>query len=279
MRVALAVAAVIAGVGARAVADPCAGLATRLAGALYDGQGDEVTAEALGVNAHVVVLKQSSDFPDLHDVEKVAAAAPGVTAAETFTFILAHARHGGAEVAIKLKGVEVDGPARMLDVGHRMVSGVADLRGADAPILLGTGVARTLGVGVGDTIDVVADPPERASSPTRPAVARRFRVAGTFHYPILVSEYDDGLAIATFAGVARLGSAEPTTGVELLLGDRDRAPAVATALQGKLGDAYHVVSWGELNKPLFDAIAASRGFYVVEVGLALASVAWFSCRR
>ena len=252
------------------------GVFARLAGgAVATGMQDELRAEITGTNAHVTIMSASRGFARVDDVERIAeASAPG--GSERFAFASGTAWHGQASVHLAVKGVAPDRVARLTDVARRMVTGAPDLRGGGAPILLGQGVARALGVGPGDTIEVTAESLGPGSGDT---YTTRFRVVGTFHYPLLASEYDDHFAIAATADVVRLGPGGAFTGVDLVLADRDRAEAVADALRRQLDrTAYHVETWRTMNRKLWDVATRLTPLYAIAIGVDLDALSPGACR-
>jgi len=93
--------------------------------------------KVLGVNAHVLVLKYSSDFPEYREVMKKMQSVPGVIGIAPFVINPMMLTHGDrTATGVLLKGVDPDRLGQVLDLPHQLVEGsLAGLRlpGATPP--------------------------------------------------------------------------------------------------------------------------------------------------
>jgi lipoprotein-releasing system permease protein len=98
----------------------------------------EFREKVLGVNAHVLVLKYSSEFPEYREVMKKMESVPGVIGIAPFVINPMMITHGDrTATGVLLKGVDPDRLARVLDLPRHMVEGsLAGLRlpGAKPPV-------------------------------------------------------------------------------------------------------------------------------------------------
>ena len=94
----------------------------------------EFREKVLGVNAHVLVLKYSSDFPEYREVMKLMESVPGVIGIAPFVINPMMITHGNrTATGVLLKGVDPDRLAQVLDLPRHMVEGsIAGLRVAGA---------------------------------------------------------------------------------------------------------------------------------------------------
>lgn len=197
------------------------------------------------VNAHVTIMSKAPRFPDYAKVLERVEHGPDVVGAEAFVFAeLAISGAGGSRTDVGVKGVDPRRVDKVLRIGEHMVRGRFDLlreRTQSPAILIGDVLADQLGADLGDVITLTVPGEPRSLS---------LRVAGMFHYEL--EEYDDSLAIVTFASLQQLiGRGDMATGIDLRLRDVDRAADVATALGKELGDSYQVLDWYQLNKQVF----------------------------
>jgi ABC-type lipoprotein release transport system permease subunit len=258
----------------------CGDLAGAIARATQQGIEAELEVEVNAVNGHVFVLRSAGphpaqEVPGEFDVASTVPAAaaidPDVIAVEAFAMGDATGRHDGREVKLTVKGVEPQRFARVLGVSSHVVEGTARLDGAPAPIWLGVEAARTLGVTIGDDVEVVAP---------GGAATRTFRVTALHHYAMLREPYDRELAIVTLDGArAVLDAHEAAVGIELAVRDPARAADIAAALGRRLGPGYVAMGWRELNKPMLDAVEAARQPTVTTMTLALIGASSIWCRR
>jgi lipoprotein-releasing system permease protein len=217
-------------------------------------------AKINGVNAHVVVLKSSANFPEYRDALGVVEKVPGVVAAEPFIFAeLEIEKAGRPPQRLSLKAVDPARAAHVLTVGRHMKTGTLDSRAKGEPpsIVLGDVLARVLDVAIGDDVTVkplkdAVDPMLAAAKPTV------FRVTGTFHMEFDV--YDEQLGLAPLSAVqAMLGRGDQVMGIEMTVKDLAQADEIAKAVEQALGGPpYQAMDWYELNEKLFTALGHPR---------------------
>jgi lipoprotein-releasing system permease protein len=123
-------------------------------------------------------------------------------------------------------------------------------------IVLGATLRKTLGVNVGDCLQV--------TSPTigfsfsggtmHPPVAKQFRVTGVFEAGF--DQYDSKLVYTDlYEAQAFYDSGDTVTGVEMKVNDIDGARRISSLVSEKLNNAiYHVLDWEQLNHGLFTAL-------------------------
>ncbi|HVZ74209.1 MAG TPA: ABC transporter permease [Polyangia bacterium] len=129
-------------------------------------------------------------------------------------------------------------------------------------ILLGDELyARTLRVYLGSDVDVAC--PMCGLGPMGPMPKlKSFRVAGHFYTGMY--EFDSKLAYVSLAEAQKfLGMPGEITGIEVHTRTPEMAVDVATEIARRLGPAYEVRSWEELNKGLFAALKVEKvGMFV-----------------
>ena len=128
---------------------------------------------------------------------------------------------------------------------------VAALPGA----VLGKTLAKQLGVGIGDCVQV--------TSPTigvtfgaqaRPPIAKQFRVIAMFDAGF--DQYDSKLVYTDlYEAQAFYDQGDSVTGVEMKVDDIDHTKEVVDAIDAKLSNSvYHTMDWMDLNHGLFTAL-------------------------
>ncbi len=136
---------------------------------------------------------------------------------------------------------------------------------ADIPvapgILLGTELARSLQVELGDRVEVVTPDGDIGPTGLRPRV-RTFRVAGTFETGLY--EADSKVAYITLAESVRYFNLDGEANVlEVRLADPEQPDAVLAAVRQTLRAAgqpkdIETIDWREMNRSLFSALAFER---------------------
>jgi lipoprotein-releasing system permease protein len=242
-------------------------MALVIALALMTGVQSELRDRIVGSTAHVYVYKLGG-FDDVEaDIKRVMR--PGVTGAAPAVLGFGLARSPRDETTfVTIKGID---PAREPDVtelGQAMRSGsIAALNSpveGRAGIVLGVDLAATLGVSVGDPIEIITD--AGTLTPFGMGVKRQVLVvAGTFQ--IGFYEFD------TLYGLVSLQTAQQIlrhTGpdrIQLRLSSMDEAPRVKDALQSELGPNYHVEDWTDYNRALYSALWLEKVAISLAIGL------------
>jgi lipoprotein-releasing system permease protein len=133
-------------------------------------------------------------------------------------------------------------------------------------ILLGTDLAKQLGVAVGDTVSMITA--ERFVLTPMGAVPRRateLRVAGTFN--LGVYEIDSETGFVSMDTAKRLFGKDGPDAVQLRLDDVYQAQKVSDEIGHLLGSDYVVQDWGDQNRSLFDALWLEKMAISLTIGL------------
>lgn len=131
-------------------------------------------------------------------------------------------------------------------------------RSGHPPLLVGTGVARSLGLFEGDVVTVASLQGMRVD-PLGNLVPRlaRFEVVGLFSTGLF--EKDAGLAFTTLAAareVAGLGA--PVSGIEVQGIDPERTGEVGERIVAALGPGYRHEDWSTANESLLEALKLEK---------------------
>jgi len=123
-------------------------------------------------------------------------------------------------------------------------------------IILGVTLKRTLGVRLGDCLQVTSPTIGYSFSggTMRPPVAKQFRVTGIFEAGF--DQYDSKLVYTDlYEAQAFYDGGDTVTGVEMKVNDIDGARRIAGLVSDKLNNPiYHVLDWEQLNHGLFTAL-------------------------
>ncbi len=238
--------------------------------------------KVLGVNAHVIITKNTNDFVEYEEVEKLAwKIDPEVLAVQPFVFVEMLVTRGKGDVSgVAIKGVDPYRMNKVLDVHKHMIQGSVDALkvrpkpGEPPPIILGQVLAKKIKAGLGDELTVVyplsnVDVSNWTTKGTEPK-SRTFKIAGIFYSGF--DEYDRRLMYITLADAMDLwGQGNQVLGVELKVADVERASKIARKLEAKLGGApYLVQDWNELNRNLFTALTLQKIVLLIILTLIIA---------
>jgi lipoprotein-releasing system permease protein len=140
-----------------------------------------------------------------------------------------------------------------------------------APILLGSRLAESLNLGVGDVVTVTS--PQGRLSPVGllPRIAR-VRVVGTVKTGFY--EFDAGWGYLPLAAARRLLDEEGRTlHVEVRLDDMFAVKDGARRILAQLGEGYVTTDWVEMNQSLYSALWIEKVAIGIAIGLIVAVAA------
>jgi lipoprotein-releasing system permease protein len=243
-------------------------MALVIALALMTGLQQEVRDRILGSNPHMFVWKTTglTDVPaetaKLRAVPDVVGAAPGILGKALIT-------SATGEAFITVKGVDVTLEPSVTDIASAMKTGTLDsLKTASdedvSSIMLGTDLAASLGVVVGDSVRLLT--PQGTLSPMGIVPrTRRLKVGGIFSLGLY--EFDSQWGFVSLDVAARLLDKTRPDFIQLRIRDMYQAPVMAASLPDRLGHEYIVQDWSDMNKPLFSALSLEKMAISLTIGL------------
>lgn len=226
---------------------------------VMSGFEKDLRDKILGTNAHVVLLRFGEG--GITDVDKLLpriTPLPHVAAAAPFTLhqVMLTSRHG--VMGAVLRGIDPEREGQVTDLARNMKKGSLDALSRDGEgIILGKSLAASLGISIGDPVNVVS-PVGGGVTPLGMAPrVKQFTVVGVFEAGMY--EYDAGLAYISIPAAQtffRMGKS--VTGVEIKLDDIYQAPQVAGQMQEELRFPFYTRTWMEMNKNLFSALKLEK---------------------
>ena len=252
--------------------------------AVTSGFQQQFQDKVLGVNAHVIIMKNNHGFSEYRDIEKMAwEVDDNVIAVQPFIFVEMQVTQGQGHVAgVAIKGIDPKRMNSVLDVHKHMVEGdVASLgrvpasEDAPPPIIMGQVLAEKLKTKIGDRVTVVVPPIRKIDTSDWQSLAEsmqsiEFEVTGIFYSGF--AEYDQRLMYAGLADMQKLlDFGDKVMGVELKLKDVSRGAEIADKLEKQLGGVpWTVQDWHELNRNLFTALTLQKIALVIVLTLIMA---------
>ncbi len=234
----------------------------------------ELQRKVIGFDAHLLISNNGL-MDDWHAVAGKIAKAPGVVAVAPFVQGPVIVEFNHQRLAPKIRGIE---PALEEKVGDltNVIAGKLDLGGDDA--VMGSELARALGVNVGDVITIysprnigdVLEQIDRLKGKSGKAnrdgdidslrqmvLPTELTVTGIFETGRYV--YDsEFLLVPLHIGQELYGLGDSVHGLAVRTVDPDRAAEIREGLLKVLPEDFSCVTWMEMNKELFDAIAMER---------------------
>lgn len=247
------------------------------------GFQDAFRDKVLGVNAHVIIMKTSTDFAEYREVMDTARTIDkDVIAVQPFIFVEMLATTGKGQISgVAIKGVDPQLVTQVLDLESHMLPGgsVASLAKIPGPgelpsIIVGKELGHKLRITNGDDVTVVV-PLSNVDWNTWKTTAaaprsKRFHVTGVFYSGF--DEYDRRLMYTSLHETQELlQRGDKVMGVELKVRDVDRADQIAAKLRKKLGEPpFQIQDWNQLNHNLFQALATQKLVLLIVLTLIIA---------
>jgi lipoprotein-releasing system permease protein len=242
-------------------------MALVIALALMTGLQGELRDRIVGSNAHIYVWRQGgivdyhAEVEKLRQVPHVLGAAPAVLDKALITA-------GREESFITVKGIDPDLEPNVTDIKTAMRSGslsALEPRTPDAlgGILLGSDLAASLGVTIGDSVTLFT--PRGTLSPMGLIPrTKRLRVAGIFTLGLY--EFDDTYGFVSL-DIARRLLDKDVDFIQLRVDDIYAAPQIARSIPPRLGSQYMTQDWADMNKSLFSALWLEKMAISLTIGL------------
>jgi lipoprotein-releasing system permease protein len=240
---------------------------------VMNGFERELRARILGMASHATISAFEGGLPGWQDVARRASENPEIAALAPYVQGEAMLRMSGALSGTMIRGVLPEEENKVSDVGAHMKEGeLTDLAAGEYRIVLGSEIARALGVGTGDKVDLMIPQASVTPAGVLPRF-RRFTVSGIFE--IGMYEFDRGLVLIHLAdaqALYRMGG--DVTGVRLKLHDLFRAPRVARDLANELEGVYYVSDWTRQHANFFRAVRTEKMVMFIILSLIVAVAAF-----
>jgi lipoprotein-releasing system permease protein len=243
-------------------------MAVVVALAIMTGLQQELRDRIVGSSPHVYVYNRAgmadykAEIAKLEKVPHVIGAAPAILGR---ALVSAQTR----TEPLQIKGIDPALEPAVTDIKRAIITGSIDALSPrtddDVPgVLLGKDLAATLGVSVGDSVNVTT--PEGILTPNgRMPYPRRLRVAGTFSLGLY--EFDTTIGYVTLDAARRLFAKDGADLIQLRVDDIWSAGAVARSVEATLGEDYSAQDWGSMNRQLFSALALEKIAVSLAIGL------------
>lgn len=224
---------------------------------VMNGFEQELRGRILSLTSHASISALGAGLRDwqaaaakLHDNPEVVATAPYV---EGQALLMAGSKSSGALVT----GVLPEEERKVSAITQEIVRGSFDtLAAGEYGIVLGTELAKALGVSLGERVVIVTS--LRNTTPIGVVPRNRsFKVVGLFEAGMY--EFDRNLAYVHLADAARLyRMGDDVTGLRIQLADMFQAPRVVRELALSLGGGYYVDDWTRRHANLFRSIQLTK---------------------
>ncbi|HEW80862.1 MAG TPA: lipoprotein-releasing system transmembrane subunit LolC, partial [Nitrospirae bacterium] len=226
---------------------------------VMSGFHEDLQEKILGVNPHIILLSYGGRVSDHESVMKTINSVDGVTDSSPFIYGQVMLRSGDRAQGVVVRGVDPRIGAVTTNILENIISGSVEELEADSDvpgIILGRQLLRSLGLFVGDEIDMVSPMGEMGPLGMIPKM-KKFRVVGYFEAGMY--EYDSNLAFISIKAAQKFfGYGNAITGIEIKTDDVYNAGEVAKRVELQLGPPFYTKDWMQMNRNLFSALKLEK---------------------
>ncbi len=240
---------------------------------VMNGFQKEVRDRMLGVLSHIEVFEPGGQaIPNLNAALATVRQNPEVLGAAPFVGAQALMARGEDMKGALVRGIDPALEPSVTDLAADLSQTVLPrlVPGAFG-VILGGELARSLGVGVGDVVTLIAPSGQVTPAGVVPRI-RQMTVVGTFdsgHF-----EYDSALALLHQDDAARIFRVEGPTGVRVKIKNLHEAREVAIALASELDAGLLVRDWTRQNRTWFAAVQLEKRMMFIILTLIVAVAAF-----
>ena len=240
---------------------------------VMNGFQKELRSRILGVASHVQLAAFEGGLSDWKRIADLAGRNPEVTGAAPYINAQGLLSFDQTVQGALIRGVQPELENRVADIGNSMKKGSLDaLKPGGFGIVLGSELARNLGVRMYEKVTVTAPPGQVPAASVMPRI-KQFRVVGIFE--VGMYEYDSGLALLHLADAQRLYRMEDkVTGVRLKLADLFAAPRVSLQLGQTMPADVFVTDWTRSHANFFRAVQIEKRVMFIILTLIVAVAAF-----
>ncbi|MEJ2516015.1 MAG: lipoprotein-releasing ABC transporter permease subunit [Gammaproteobacteria bacterium] len=224
---------------------------------VMNGFETELRQRILGMTAHGSLVGFGEGMADWRQVRQQVERDDRVVAGAPFVEGEAMLMKGDAVSGAAVRGILPEEEQAVSRLGKLMVQGdLDDLEAGGWGIVLGSALARELGVAAGDRVVMAISEGTVTPAGLVPRM-RRMTVTGIFDAGMY--EFDRNLAYVHLEDAARLWRMDDrVTGLKLTFSDMFLAPTVVRELAVKLGGGFYVTDWTRQHTNFFRSIQLSK---------------------
>ncbi len=239
---------------------------------VMNGFQKEVRDRMLSVVAHIEVFAPGgAALPDLPRTLAEVRANPDVVGAAPFVSAQALLARGDEMKGVMVRGIDPSQEGQVTEIADENRRAIDTLTPGSFNVVLGIDLARSLGVGVGDKVTLVAPSGQITPAGIVPRL-KQMTVSGTFrsgHY-----EYDSALVLLHHEDAERIFRLGGPTGVRARLKDLHQAPRVTQELAHTLSGNLLIRDWTQQNRTWFAAVQVEKRMMFIILTLIVAVAAF-----
>ena len=240
---------------------------------VMNGFQKEIRERMLGASPHLEVVADGGRMYDWPAVLEQVARHPQVAAAAPYVAGQGMLSFGQSVQGVMVRGIDPARETAITELSSKIKAGaLEDLREGEFNIVLGSDLARALGVKMGEKVMLIAPQGQITPAGMMPRL-KQFRVVGIFE--IGMAPYDSSLALIQMNDAQKLFLlGDAVTGISSKLHDIDLAPRVAQELQSELPPELYANDWTHQNSNYFRAVQIEKKMMFIILSLIVAVAAF-----
>ncbi len=240
---------------------------------IMNGFHKDLRDRILFVVSHVTISDFDGDLDNWQALANRLSSHPQVKAQAPFVLGQGMITKGAVVTGALIRGIDANKERDVSEVLDHIVKGdSADLKSGFFGIILGENLARSLGVGLGGKVTVVAANGKVTPAGLLPRL-KRFTVVGLFK--INMYEYDSGIALIHIDDAAKLFSlSDKVTALRLKLDDVEQARRFGREIFQELNGEFRVRDWTMEHANFFRALEIEKRVVFIVLLLIIAVAAF-----
>ncbi|MDP2142801.1 MAG: lipoprotein-releasing ABC transporter permease subunit [Gallionella sp.] len=240
---------------------------------VMNGFQKEIRERMLGASPHLEVVADGGRMYDWPAVLEQVARHPQVAAAAPYVAGQGMLSFGQSVQGVMVRGIDPARETAITELSSKIKAGaLEDLRDGEFNIVLGSDLARALGVKLGEKVMLIAPQGQITPAGMMPRL-KQFRVAGIFE--IGMAPYDSSLALIQMNDAQKLFLlGDAVTGISSKLHNIDLAPRIAQELQSELPPELYANDWTHQNSNYFRAVQIEKKMMFIILSLIVAVAAF-----
>lgn len=240
---------------------------------VMNGFRAELFDKSVGLNGHAIVQGYTGKLTNWRDILDETRNTPGVTEATPLIDRPLLTSFNGRVEAVLVRGMTVDNIRSNPSLkGKTIVGDINNVTTGSERIAIGSGLARNIGVTVGQRITIIN--PEGRPTPFG-TVPREIKYEVAAIFEIGIFDYDKALVVMPMQDAQTLMLMGDSVGlIELKTNDADNVSEIVAPLAEKIIDEAQIVDWKTLNASLFEALAVERVVMFVILSIIILNAAF-----
>ncbi|QAU35109.1 lipoprotein-releasing ABC transporter permease subunit [Janthinobacterium sp. 17J80-10] len=239
---------------------------------VMNGFQKEVRDRMLSVLSHIEVFDATGALPNWEETAREAFTNKAVKGAAPYVAGQAMITRDDTVRGVVVRGVLPQQEPKVSEVASQVRQGSFDaLRAGEFNIVLGGELARSIGVGLGDRVTLIAPQGQVTPAGVIPRL-KQFNVVGIFeagHY-----EFDSSLAFIHIEDAQKMFKLPAPSGLRLKIADMQQAPQVAAELSTILTGNVLIRDWSRQNRNWFAAVQTEKRMMFIILTLIIAVAAF-----